>query len=359
MSEQKEDGQEKTLEASEQKLRKAREKGDIPISTEVNTALFYVGACLAILIFGDEVARGVLTLLAGMLERPEMVVASFLDSKQSPLAGYIFVKLGIVLFGFFALPALFIIVSLIAQRAVVFSPSKIKPKLSKLSLIANAKKKYGPGGLGEFLKSFAKLALITGIAGLYLKAEFEVLPAYSGLSASMLTGLLAQKALALLFYVLIGAALIASIDLPAKIMAHRKKMRMTHQEAKDERKESEGDPYQKQRRRQKAEEIAKSTMLQDVTSANVVVVNPEHYAVALKWDRVSGEAPICVAKGVDGLAFRIRERAKMAGVAIHENPPTARALYAQTKIGEIIAPEHYAAVAAAIHYADQITKRGF
>ncbi len=359
MSEHKQDGQEKTLKASEQKIRKAREKGDIAISTEVNTALFYVGACLTILVFGNEVARGVLTLLAGMFERPEMVVVSFLESKQNPLAGYILGKLGIIFFWFFALPALFIILSLIAQRAVVFSPSKIKPKLSNLSLIANAKKKYGPGGLGEFLKSFAKLALIAGIAGLYLKAEFEVLPVYSGLSATMLTGLLAQKALALLFYVLIGAALIASIDLPAKILAHRKKMRMTHQEAKDERKESEGDPHQKQRRRQKAEEIAKTTMLQDVTNANVVIVNPEHYAVALKWDRAPGEAPVCVAKGVDELAFRIRERAKLAGVAIHENPPTARALFAQTEIGEIIAPQHYAAVAAAIHYADQIAKRGF
>ena len=359
MSGQREDGQEKNLKASEQKLRKAREKGDIPITTELNTALFYIGACLAILVFGVGVARGVLTLLSGMFEYPELVVASFLDGKQSQLAGYIFGKLGVIMFGFFALPALFIMISLSAQRAVVFSPSKIKPKLSNLSVVANAKKKYGTGGLGEFLKSFAKLMLITGIAAFYLKAEFEILPVYSGLSASMLTGLLAQKALVLLSYVLIGAILIASIDLPAKILAHRKKMRMTHQEAKDERKESEGDPYQKQRRRQKAEEIAKTTVLQDVTTANVVIVNPEHYAVALKWDRGSGQAPICVAKGVDDMAFRIRERAKMAGVAIHENPPTARALFSQTKIGETIAPQHYAAVAAAIHYADQIAKRGF
>ncbi len=359
MAEQQGDGQEKTLEASEQKLKKARKKGDIPISTEVNTALFYIGACLAILLFGGGVANGVLTLLAAMLERPGMVVTSFLEGKQSPLAGYIFAQLGKVLFAFFALPALFIGVSLVAQRAVVFSPSKIKPKLSNLSPLGNAKKKYGPGGLGEFLKSFAKLTLITVIAGLYLKAQFEILPVYSGLSAFVLTGLLAEKALELLLYVLIGAALIASIDLPAKILAHRKKMRMTYQEAKDERKDSEGDPYQKQRRRQKAEEIAKTTMLQDVTNANVVIVNPEHYAVALKWDRAAGNAPTCVAKGVDNLAFRIRERATMAGVAIYENPPTARALFAQTKIGETIAPEHYAAVAAAIHYADQIANRGF
>ncbi len=359
MAEQREDGQEKTLEASEQKLRKAREKGDIPISTELNTAMFYIGACLSIILFGGGAAKGVLTILAAMFERPEFVATSFLASKQSPIPGFIFGQLGIELFAFFALPAVFIILSLIAQRAVVFSPSKIKPKLSKLSIIANAKKKYGPGGLGEFLKSFAKLVLITVIAGLYLRAEFKVLPVYSGLSASMLMGLLAEKALQLLFYVLLGAAVIAAIDLPAKLLAHRKKMRMSYQEAKDERKESEGDPYQKQRRRQKAEEIAKTTMLQDVTGASVVIVNPTHYAIALKWDREAGEAPTCVAKGVDNMAFRIRERAKLADVAIYENPPTARALFAQTEIGQIIAPQHYAAVAAAIHYADMVAKKEF
>ncbi len=353
------DGQEKTLEASEQKLKKARKKGDIPTSAELNTVVLYIGAGLAGVIFGGSVAKGVLTMLAGMLERPEFVASSFLDGRNSRLPGYIFGRLGVTIAPFFAVPAVLIILSLIAQRTIVFAPSKIKPKLSKLSPIANAKKKYGPGGMGEFVKSFAKLLLITVVAGLFLNAEFKVLPAYSGLPASLLPGLLAEKGLKLLLYVFIGAAMISAIDVPAKILAHHKKMRMTLQEAKDERKESEGDPYQKQKRRQKAEEIAKTTMLQDVSGASVVIVNPQHYAVALKWERASGEAPKCVAKGVDNMAFRIRERAALAGIAIYENPPTARALYAQTKIGEIIPPQHYAAVAAAIHYADQVANTEF
>lgn len=359
MSGQENDGQEKTIEASEQKLRKAREKGDIPYSTEINTFMFYIGAYLTIIIFGTFVGTGVLTILAGMFERPEFVSVSFLEISNNRLSRIIFGELSGRILPLFVLPAIFVILSLVAQKAIVFAPSKIKPKLSKLSPLANAKKKYGPGGLGEFVKSFAKLVLVTMIVGLFFNAEFKVFPAYSGLDAHMLPGLLAQKGLKLILYVMIGAALIAVIDMPAKWLSHQKKMRMTLQEAKEERKESEGDPYQKQRRRQKAQEIANTTMLQDVTGASVVIVNPEHYAVALSWDRTSGDAPKCVAKGVDNMAFRIRERATLAGVVIYENPPIARAIFAQTNIGEIIAPQHYAAVAAAIHYADQVAKRGF
>ncbi len=358
MAEEKNEGQEKTLAASEQKLKKAREKGDIPISTELNTLMLYIGIGLSIILLGAALVKGLAMVLFGMLERPELVAQAFLGDIKNPLPTQIMQSLGSKLFPFFALPAIFVILSLIAQRGIVFSPSKIKPKLSKISPIANAKKKYGTSGLGEFLKSFAKLCLIAVVASIFLKKEFFTLPIYSSLPANALLVLLAQKTLQLLLYIIIGTAFIAALDMPAKWLSHQKKMRMTLQEAKDERKESEGDPYQKQRRRQKAEEIAKTTMLQDVTGASVVIVNPQHYAVALKWDRSSGEAPKCVAKGVDNMAFRIRERAKLAGVAIYENPPTARALFAQTKLGEIISPEHYAAVAAAIHYADRLSDKG-
>lgn len=358
MSEEQNEGQEKTLEASEQKLRKAREKGDIAQSTEINTFMMYVGVFLAVVMLGGAIGQGVTTILAGMLERPERVAGGLILGEADGLADWIFGSLAIKIFPFFLLPITMIILSLVAQRSVTFSPSKIQPKLSNLSLVANAKKKYGPGGLGEFLKSFAKLVVITVIAGIFFKKEFEILPAYAGMPAQLLPGLMAKEGLVLMLYVMIGAALIASIDLPAKIMSHKRKMRMTVQEARDENKENEGDPYQKQKRRQKAMEISQSTMLQDVTNANVIIVNPTHFSVALAWDRDSGEAPKLIAKGVDHMAFRIRERAKLAGIPIHENPPCARALFASTEVGDIIPREHFAAVAAAIHYADQIVKRG-
>ena len=359
MASQENDGQEKTHQASDQKLRKAREKGDISVSQELNTFMMYLGVFLAFSLFGAGMSRGVGELLAGMMMHPETVANRLVGGGSTHFMLSFFWELGRLILPVFILPALFVILSLIAQRAVIFAPDKIKPKLSNLSPLSNAKKKYGPSGLGQFVKSLAKLILISVSAGLFLKTELILLPANSERAAQFLPRLLSDKGLHLFVYILISAALIAAIDFPAKWYFHNKKMRMTHQEAKDEHKESDGDPHQKQKRRERALEIANTSMYRDVKDASVVIVNPEHYAVALKWDRNSPDAPQCVAKGVDAIAFRIRELAKLANIPIYENPPTARALYAQVKIGAIISPQHYAAVAAAIHYADQIAKRGF
>ncbi|NCM97925.1 MAG: flagellar biosynthesis protein FlhB, partial [Rhodobacterales bacterium] len=128
-------------------------------------------------------------------------------------------------------------------------------------------------------------------------------------------------------------------------------------EMMDENKDSEGDPHTKAARRQRGYDIATNRMLEDVPQADVIVVNPTHYAVALKWDRAARRAPVCVAKGVDEIAARIRERAAAAGVPIHRDPPTARALHASVEIGQEIRPDQYRAVAAAIRFAEAMRKR--
>jgi flagellar biosynthetic protein FlhB len=132
---------------------------------------------------------------------------------------------------------------------------------------------------------------------------------------------------------------------------------MTRKELTDEMKQSEGDPHIKAQRRQKAIEIATKQMIADVAKADVVIVNPTHYAVALKWERGAKRAPLCVAKGVDEVAARIREVAAEAGVPIHSDPPTARALYAAVDIGQEIHPDHYRPVAAAIRFAEKMRRR--
>lgn len=357
MAEGSDDGQEKTLDASEEKLRKAREKGDVVQSMEINTAMVYLGVMFAVMMMGGMICNNLIKVLAPMLTHPEDIGNGLLFGSTNGLTGWILGSTVLAILPFFGLPAIFVILSLIGQQAVVFSLDKVKPKLSNLSIIANAKKKYGLGGMGEFIKSIAKLLVITVIAGIFLYKEYEIMPAYAGMSAVLLPGLMAEKGIELMFYVLLGAVFIAVIDYPAKWIRHRLKMKMSVQEAKDEHKQSEGDPHHKAKRRQKAHEIVQSTMLQDVATANVVIVNPTHYAVALVWDRASGEAPKCVAKGVDHVAFRIRERATLAGVVIHSDPPCARALHATTEIGDIIPREQYAAVAAAIHYADQVSHK--
>ena len=132
---------------------------------------------------------------------------------------------------------------------------------------------------------------------------------------------------------------------------------MSHQELREEHKQHEGDPHMKQERRQRAQKIALDQMMAEVPKADVVIVNPTHFAVALKWYREPGSAPVCVAKGVDHMALAIREAAAQAGVPVRHDPPTARALHATTEIGQEIIPEHYRAVAAAIRFAEIMRRR--
>jgi flagellar biosynthetic protein FlhB len=136
-----------------------------------------------------------------------------------------------------------------------------------------------------------------------------------------------------------------------------RRQRMSLKELRDESKETEGDPHTKQMRRQKGYDIAMNQMLSDVPDADVIVVNPEHYAVALTWARSDGTAPVCVAKGVDEIASRIREVAIESGVPIYRDPPTARALFATMEIGDEIPVDHYRAIAAAIRFADAIREK--
>ena len=153
------------------------------------------------------------------------------------------------------------------------------------------------------------------------------------------------------------SALIGTLDFAFQIRDHARKNKMSYQEMKDEIKESEGDLGFKSARRQRGQEIAMNTMLADAAEADVIIVNPTHYAVALKWSRMKGEAPICVAKGVDIVAARIREVANENSVPIHSDPPTARAIFASVNLGDQILPDHYKPVASAIRFAEAIRRK--
>ena len=148
--------------------------------------------------------------------------------------------------------------------------------------------------------------------------------------------------------------LFAIIDYAFQWWQYRKKLKMSTQEVKDEYKQLEGDPQHKRRQRSMQMEMSRNRMMTDVQSADVVVTNPTHYAVALKWSRTKGSAPSCVAKGEGEIALRIREIAGDSGIPIHSDPPTARALHATVEIGAEIPPEQYKAVAAAIRFADRM-----
>ncbi|AUM74783.1 flagellar type III secretion system protein FlhB [Paracoccus jeotgali] len=355
-----EDQSDKQFDATEQKLRKAREKGDFPRSTEVNAALVYLGA----------MAAGPVALwwaVPAWLSRQEMAWAG-IGQRSSGSGGSVrfdgvqgvWGSAAVWTLVVAALPAAILLVGLIAQRGIVFVPSKLAIDINRINPIKNAGQKFGKSGLVGFGISASK-AVAVGVGGwLLFRSLIPVMTAdragiawVSGLSWVVWRALI----LALIISILFAAA-----DLGWKHFDFRRRNRMSLKELKDEMKDSEGDPHMKSARRQKSMDIVLSSMLAEVEKADVVIVNPTHYAVALAWKRGSGRAPVCVAKGVDEVALRIRERASAHNVPIWPDPPCARAIHATIRVGDEIATEHFAPVAAAIRFAEAMrakVKRGW
>ena len=341
---------EKVVEASPEKRKKARGKGDVPVSTEANAAAAYLGFLVAMLIVAPFVTTLVLS-LRGYLLRPE---AAGLALIEGDLGGETLQQASFFILPLVAIPAAAVIASLVAQQGVVLAPSRIAPDIKKISPIAGAGKKFGPQGLTEFAKSAGKMVLYTVIGGVILWREASGLMQSAGAPAGSLASLLLRQMVVMFGVAFLVQAVFSLIDIPLIRAQREGRLKMSAQEAKDEAKENEGDQEIKQKRRQRAEKIAMSRMLDDTKTADVLITNPTHFAVALKWERSGDHLPVCVAKGADDVAFRLREVARDAGVPIKEDPPCARSLYATVELGAPIKPEHFAAVAAAIRFADRM-----
>jgi len=346
------DDSDKSFEATEQKLLEARKKGEIAKSTDLLTAAAYLGLLVALWMAGESGIRQTGTTLMVLIGQSAELAPLFFGGSatavSSPLMGA--VTWGLI--PIFLIPGCAVVLSLLAQQGLVFAPTKLAPKMSRISLIANAKNKFGRSGLFEFFKSFTKLCVYSLCLTFFIRAHMDDIAAVLQTGPQMVVSLLSELFLAFLFVVVIISATIGGIDAIWQRAEHLRKNRMSRKEVMDEAKNAEGDPHLKQERRQRAMAISQSQMMKDVPTADVVVVNPTHFAVALKWSRLPGEAPICVAKGVDEVALSIRELAAEANVPIHSDPPTARALHATTEIGHQIPPEHFRAVAAAIRFAE-------
>ncbi len=352
-----EEDDDKQYEPSQKKLDDAREKGEIPRSQDLTTAASYGGLLIAAVALGEPALIHAAETMMTFLDRPEALAAEVFSGGAAPVLGGLATGITLPMLPFFVIPGALAVGALLATRSLVFATEKLKPKTNKISPIAQAKNKFGRSGLFEFGKSFAKLAIYSVILGFFLYAKMPQIMTTMALTPAMATAILLRLSIAFLFIVLGVSLSIGGIDYLWQRAEHLRKHRMSHKEMRDEHKQSEGDPHMKQHRRQKAYDIAMNKMLSDVPQADVVVVNPTHYAVALKWDRMRGTAPKCVAKGVDEIAARIREIAAENGIALHSDPPTARALHASVEIGEEVRPEHYRAVAAAIRFAEALRKK--
>ena len=352
-----EDDSEKTLEPTPEKLRKARENGDVAKSADLSVAAAYLGVVIAFFANGRGPVEKLGTTLMAFLDQPERLVHLYLEGSASQPMIDLIKSVILAVLPWFAVPAVLVLLSIIAQKAFVVAPSKIEPKLSNLSIIKNAKNKFGRSGLFEFAKSFFKLLIYSIGLGLYLSYRMPVMIASAATGAFSVLMLLGSLVLEVLILATLIAVSIGFVDAAFQRAEYRRKNMMSQKEVRDEQKNAEGDPHFKGKRRQRGQEIALSQMIGAVPDADVVIVNPTHYAVVLKWSREKGSAPSCVAKGVDEVAAALREKAQECAVPINSEPPTARAIYATVEIGEEILEEHYAPVAAAIRFAEAMREK--
>ena len=340
-------GQDRTEEATPRRRQQAQEKGQVPRSRELTTTVLLLGGTAGLMMLSGYMIEGLSALFREGLALDRQMI--FLKDAGLLQLGRLTGAAALILAPFCALLFVLAAAMPVALGGWSFSGEAMAPKLSKLDPIKGLGRLFGPQGLMELLKALAKFLLVGSVGALVLWSELDQLLALSGLP---LEQALAQTAW-LAGYTLLGVsaatALVAAVDVPFQLWQHSKQLRMTRQEVRDEFKETEGRPEVKARIRQLQAEMAQRRMMEAVPDADVVVTNPSHYAVALKYESQRG-APRVLAKGKDLVARAIRDRADAAGVPRIELPPLARALYAHTRLNEEIPPPLYLAVAQVLAY---------
>lgn len=340
--------EDKTEEPTPKKLKDAREKGQVAKSVDLNSAITLVGIVMFFIIFGDtyiRLGRGFIVNSINSIRVMELdyknVMGLFKVVLKNGLIAGLPIMLTVMILG---------ILANIAQVGLLISKEGLKPQLSKLNPIEGFKRIFSKRSLLELIKSIIKISIIFYISYKYVYTNIDIILSISDMS---IDGIIHQVSKILngeLLRLVLILIVIGIIDYIIQKRQLKKELRMTKEELKEEMKQTEGNPQIKSRLRQKQREFAMRRMMQEVPKATVVITNPTHFAVALKYDKSSGEAPKVIAKGADYLALRIKEIAKDANVPIVENKLVARALYKQCEIGDFIPMELYQAVAEIIAY---------
>ncbi len=354
MAEEQDDSS-KTEDPTSKRLDEARSRGQVANSHEVNNLLMLGVFSLSVLMFARPAAVALWDATMPFIEQPDMVSADF-----EHLIAIAWKLLGMLLLA----GAVPLVLSFLAalgagylQFGLLWSPDSIMPKLEKISPISGLKRMFSMRSLAEFVRGLLKLAVVGSVAALLILPEVAHLNKLIGMEMVQLLGETKYLLAKLLVGVVSIVAVITAIDVVYQRMQHMREMRMSRQELKEEFKETEGDPLVKGRLRQLRMERTRRRMMAQVPQSDVVVTNPTHYAVALKYDQATMAAPKVLAKGVDKAAQRIREVAKEHGIPIVENPPLARGLYAACDIDEEVTPEFYKAVAEVISYIFRLKRR--
>jgi flagellar biosynthetic protein FlhB len=345
----------RTEQPSAKRLDDARERGEVPRSRELAMTTVVIAGAAVLLGGGRYFAEG----LEGLFELGFKVPREALfDAERLPRALFAGLSSGIwLLLPVAAATMIAAVVGSIALGGWSFSTTALTPNFSRLNPIAGFGRIASMNGLVELLKALAKFAIVAGVAGLLL---WRFGPDFLSLGVLTLEAAIGRAAW-LIGVCLTGLAasllLVAAADVPFQFWHHRRQLRMTKQEAKDELKETEGRPEVRSRIRSLQRALATRRMMADVPKADLVAMNPSHYAVALRYDAKTMKAPRVVAKGADLVAFQIRRVAEAHKVPIFEHPQFARALYFTSDIGKEVSPRLYVAVAQVLTYIYQLTGR--
>lgn len=342
------DKSQQTEEPTAKRLEQAREQGDIVKSSELTTFVLLGGGALAIAMFGKYTAMGLARSLTLFLEEPDTMSVD--GAGLSAMFKALLPQIAFAVAPFFAVMIVAGLAGHVLQSRPGFSFDKIAPDFSKVSPMAGFKRLFGADGWMNLVKGLAKIAIV-GLA-----IWTQLWPERGGLEAilNQSTAAVMSDMSRLLFKVLMASlsalAVIAGLDYFWQRIRFMARNRMSKQEIKEEYRQNEGDPTIKAKIRQLRHERARKRMMAAVPQATVVIMNPTHFAVALKYESGKTAAPVCVAKGIDALALRIRAVAEENGVPVVENPPLARALHAAIEIDDPVPPEHFRAVAQIIGY---------
>lgn len=346
------DKSQKTEEPTPRKLEEARKKGQVATSQEVKHWFSILGALILVLAFAPMAATGMTKAMAAHLSTMHtmsMDPASALEllaSAAQTIALYLLAPLIVLL--------LMALAGSLVQNGPLLSGESLKPKLEKISPLKGLKRLFSAKALMEFVKGILKLAIVGGIATAVIMPEFDGLDAFAGLAMPLVMERVWSMSVTMLIAVLAVMTVIAGIDFVYQRYEFLKQQRMTKQEVKDEFKETEGKPEVKSKIRQTQQEISQRRMMGEVPKADVVVTNPTHYAVALKYDQSKMGAPRVVARGVDEVAAEIRQTARVHRVPLFSAPPLARALFFSTRLDQEIPAGLYVAVAQVLAYVYQL-----
>ncbi len=349
------DSSDKTEDPSQKRLDDAHEKGDVAKSQEVNTWFVLAGATLVLSSFHGSIGSGILAPLRNLVANSWMIRtdgAGLMALTQS--LGYSMLAALGVPFLMFAIAA---IAGNMIQHRLVWSAESIKPKFNKVSPGAGFKRIFGKQGLANFVKGLFKVLALGAVMTAVLWPERFRLESMVRFDVSSIMVVTTSLTLQLMGAVVAMLAVVAIGDFFFQYRTWWERQKMSLQDMKMEYKQSEGDPHIKGKLRQLRQQRSKKRMMAAVPQASVIITNPTHYAVALRYERGMA-APICVAKGIDSLALKIREIAGKHDIPIVENVPLARALHATVDVDDEIPVEHYHAVAEIIGYVMGL-KRGF